>query len=139
MNSVQMKVAEQISSIAPKVEDAVVAVLTDRELERRSNALVQALDKLDTMEKAFKKLGPDQTTFDETGAKTTESFSKQRIEARNKETRNIDKLTKAINKSLESGDFNDLYNLSKQGGNNQKSSGNSGDEETASDAPQQGG
>lgn len=128
MNSVQVKVAEQITNLAPKVEDAVVAALTDRELTRRSDALVQALDKLDTMEKAFLKLGPDQITYDDKGVKTGETFSKARIDARNKDQGKINKLTGAITKALEKSDFNDLYNLAKNN-NDQKQGGRSGDEE----------
>lgn len=110
-NSVQMKVAEQISAIAPKVEDKVVGTLVDRELVKRSDALVNVMDKLDKANKDFKRLVADVKTYDEKGTVLTETFSKARIDERAKAQKQIDKMTGAINKALEKGDFGDVYNL----------------------------
>lgn len=114
MNSVTVKVAEQIAGLSPKVEGAVVDVLVTRELTRRSEALVTVMDKLTKAEKDFKKLGPDTVTFDENGQKLTETFSKARTEERKKATEQIEKMTKAINKALENADFDNVYNFANQ-------------------------
>lgn len=116
MNSVQIKVAENIANIAPKVEDQVVEVIVERELEKRATAIVKAMDILSKFEIDLKKIKPDQTSFSETGEKISESYSKAKLEEKNKLTQKIDKNTKAINKALETGDYQDVYNLNKQGG-----------------------
>lgn len=113
MNSVTIKVAEQIAEIAPKVEDKVVDVIVTRELSKRADGLVKALDVLSQLEKDVKKIGPDQKSFDETGKEISQTFSKGRLDERNKLQKRIDKTTGAINKALEKGEFGDVYNLGK--------------------------
>lgn len=111
MNSVNVAVAQQISDLGPKVQDKVVGALVDRELDRRSDALVQAIDHLAKFEKELKKLGPDQIAYNEKGEKTSETYSKARTEEREKLAKKIDKYTKAITKALENKEFGDVYNL----------------------------
>lgn len=113
-NTVTTKVAVRIANLAPDVENKVVDVLVQRELDRRSTALVTIIDRLDKAERDFRRLGADVITFDENGAKTSEAFSKARVDERKKAKEQIDKMTKAIDKALTGGDFNDLYNLANQ-------------------------
>lgn len=112
MNSVQIKVAETILSIAPKVEDKVVGVLVERELAKRSTALVQVMDKLVDLEKDLKKLDrPDQKSYDNSGKVLTETYSKGLVDNVAKAKQKVEKHTKAINKALDSNDFGDVYQL----------------------------
>lgn len=113
MSSVSIKVAEQISSLSPKVEDKVVEALVGRELNRRSEALVIVIDLLSRTEADLKKLRADQFTYDEAGNKTAESYSKVRAEERKKLSERIEKYTKSITKALEEGDFENVYTFSK--------------------------
>lgn len=131
MNSVQVKVAETIANIAPKVEDKVVDALVDRELKRRSDALVSAMDKLDKMEKELSKIKADQISFDEDGKVVSQTFSKAKKEEKDKLSQKVQKATNAINKALEKGDFGDVYNIDKAG-DNQKSDRDEGRDETDS-------
>lgn len=131
MNSVQIKVAESIANIAPKVEDQVVEVIVERELEKRATAIVKAMDTLSKFETDLRKIKPDQTSFSETGEKVSETYSKAKLEEKNKLTQKIEKNTKAINKALETGDYQDVYNLNKQGGEPSKQDTADVDGETA--------
>lgn len=115
MNSVQVKVAETIANISPKVEDKVVDVLVDREVKRRSDALVSALDKLDKMEKELLKIKADQISFDEDGKVVSQTYSKAKKEEKDKLSQKITKAVNAINKALEKGDYGDVYNIDKAG------------------------
>jgi len=115
MNTVQVKVAETIANIAPKVEDKVVDVLVERELKRRSDALVSAMDKLDKMEKELSKIKADQISFDEDGKIVSQTFSKAKKEEKDKLSQKVQKATNAINKALEKGEFGDVYNIDKAG------------------------
>jgi len=129
MNSVQVKVAEQIAEISPRVETKVVDVLVVRELDRRSNALVQVIDQLAKLEQDQRKLGPDQVTYNDKGEKATETYSKQRTEERKKLTDKITKYTNTINKALEKGDFKDVYNLANNKGGDTKPSDDQGEDQ----------
>lgn len=111
MNSVTMKVAEQITAIAPQVEDKVVTTLVTRELDRRSNAMVQVLDKLDQEEKAFRKLKPDQASYDDKGAQISTWYSKSKKEEREKLEKRINKMKAALNKALDKSEFGDVFNF----------------------------
>lgn len=111
--SVSTKVAEKLAELGGSmVEDRVVDTMLEREIEKRSNALVKVMDLLEQAEKSFKKLGPDQHTFNVDGSKATEGYSKSRIDERNKATKQVARLTGAINKALgPNKDYGDVYNL----------------------------
>lgn len=128
--SVHAKVAEQIGAINPKVEDKVVGVLVDRELTKRSDALVVVLDALAKLESDMKKLKPDMQMFGtEEGSAPVEAFSKAKHEERKKLGEKITKYTNALNKALDKGDYGDVYNLK-----NQKPGGSGDSEKTDTDA-----
>lgn len=113
MNSVQVAVAEKIALLAPAVQDQVVEALLTREKTKRADAMVQVIDKLEREEKSFVKLVADGATYDEKGNKVTSYFTKARLDERTKTQKKIDKLTGALNKALEKGDFGDVYNFAK--------------------------
>ncbi len=123
---IRTKVAQEITKSLGRVETDVVDILVERDLKKKSEALVKVIDKLSEEEKEMRKLGPDNQQFDADGKKTGESFSKKRIEERNKTKGKITKLTNAINKALgEKGDFSDVYNLAS---GKDSASSSSGDE-----------
>jgi hypothetical protein len=90
-----------------------VDVLVERELDKRSNALVSVMDLLNKAESELKKLKPDQNGFDDSGKVVSSSYSKEKLDERNKIVARIGKLEKAINKALDpnSPDYSDCYNL----------------------------
>lgn len=120
MNSVQTAVAEKIATLGPSVEEKVVDALVGRELNRRSEALVGAMDKLSKLEGDLKKIKPDQISYDEDGKEVSKTYSKAKTEEKDKLNKKIGKFTAAITKALEKDDFNDVYNIDKQTGDNQK-------------------
>ena len=131
MSSLQMKLAEKISELSPLVENDVIESLVNRELTKRSNAIVLVMDKLSKLEGDLKKVRPD-NTFDADGNKVSEYFTKAKIDEKNKLNQNIEKHTKAINKALEKADFGDVYNLSSgKSGDDQKPGGSPAEEATA--------
>lgn len=112
-NSVQTKVAEQLATLSPKVEDSVVGVIVDRELQKRSNAFVGVLDKYTNLESDLRKIDkPDQSHFDAEGNKVSEFYSKKRLDEVGAVKKKLAKHAGAMTKALEKGDFSDVYNIS---------------------------
>lgn len=112
MNSVTMLVAEQIKGLYPRVEDALVKIMVERELKKRVEALVIVLDKLAVLEKDFLKIRPDQVAVDETGKEVSVTYSKKKFEERKKANEQINKVRGAIEKALIKADYQDVYKLS---------------------------
>lgn len=110
MQTIQNKIAEQISTLAPAVEDEVVKALVNRQLNKRSTAVVSAVDLLERLEIDLRKINPEKT-YDKDGNVVSEYYTKQKLEERNKLLQKIEKLNKALNKALEKSDYGDLYNL----------------------------
>lgn len=110
MNSVQIKVAEQVASLGPAIEDKVVDVMVSRERDKRSEALVRVLDLHAQAEKDLKKVKPDLSYMNDKG-ETTQMFSKPQIETLNKAKKRVENIASAINKALEKKDFGNVYNL----------------------------
>jgi len=120
--SVQQKIAAQITELAPSVEETVINTLVERELTKRSEAVVQCMDMLGKLEGDLKKIKPDQVSFDTDGKIISESFSKNKFEEKKKLIERIGKYTNAITKAIEKADFNDVYNLKNQGASGGKDS-----------------
>lgn len=118
------KIAEQITSLAPQVEADVVDALVQRELNKRSEAVVIVMDQLSKLELDLRKIKPDQT-FDGEGKVVSETYTKAKFEELKKLREKITKFSSAITKALEKADFTDVYNIK-----NQKSGGSPSSEET---------
>lgn len=110
-NTITEAVVAQITGLSPRVEASVVDVLVQRELTRRSEAIVQCFDKVDKLVKELRKVRPDQVVFDETGKQVAALYSKPILEARTKLEQQIEKIEKAIQKALDKQDFSDVYSL----------------------------
>jgi hypothetical protein len=135
-NSVQLTIAEQISKIGPAVQGKIVDIMVERELDKRSTAFVQVMDKLSKLEKDMKKIRPDMVFYNGEGKVASENFSKAKIDERGKLTQQIEKLTKALNKALEQEDFGDVYQLATSNDSKPDKSGDS--EETAGSTDRKG-
>lgn len=113
-NSVTTKVAEQIAALSPSVETAVVETLVQREIDKRSEALVKCIDAHSKLRSDLNKIKADQVTYNLDGSKAAEVFSKAKVEEHNKLKAKVAKYEKAINKALTEGtkeSFADVYNL----------------------------
>lgn len=116
MSELRAVIAEQILKCAPHVEERIVTALVEREVVKRSDAIVKCLDKLSKAENDQRKIKPDIIAYDVTGGKVSENWSKDRLEELNKSKVKIDKLTRAIDKALDKKpDFSDVYNLASSG------------------------
>ena len=115
MATVTESVAEKLAQAGPTVREKVLNALTEKEITRRSNAIIQALGKLDDLEVQLKKVKPDQTSFDESGNKLSETYSQKRLEERTKLSKNIKRYQDAINTALEHNKFEPLESLQREG------------------------
>lgn len=111
MSDIRQKITQTLADIAPSVEAAVVDAMVDREIDKRSSAIVQVMDKLQRAENDLRKIKPDLVSFDENRAPVSATWSKARLDERDKQVKFIEKLTNALNKALDKGDFGDVYNL----------------------------
>ena len=105
------QVATQIGSIGPVVEDKVIGVLVQREVEKRSNALVAGFDVLDKLEKEGRRIKPDVVAYDEQGAVTSSQWSKTKLEERNNHNKKLAKVRSALERALTAGDYSKLYEV----------------------------
>lgn len=92
-------------AVLKRVKDAFV----ERELVKRTDALVKAFDKLTAAKSDLKKIKPDNVLYDEDGNVTQESYSKAKLDERGKAKKQVAKLEEAINAAL-AGDFSKVYN-----------------------------
>jgi len=112
MSTITEKIHGRLAKISNDVEEAVLAAVAKREIEKRSSAIVRCFDLLMREEKEYKKINrPDVVHYDGDGKVSHESYSKERVEARKKSQQMQEKLNKAIDKAMSSEDFSDVYNL----------------------------
>lgn len=112
-------VAEKLASAGPSVKEKVLTNLFDKELDRRTAAVMKIVDKLDAFEKDLKKKEKgDIETFDAKGKALPAVFSKQRNEELKKLRENITKHEKALELAFDKSDFSKVLELA--GGGNEK-------------------
>jgi DNA-binding transcriptional regulator GbsR (MarR family) len=114
MPSVKESVTEQLGNIGPSVREKVVTLLVDAEVEKRTNAVVAVVRKLDEANAALKKINrADNETFNEDGSVATATFTKTRLDDIKKNKEIIAKLEKALDEAFEKSDFQKVFDLSK--------------------------
>jgi len=101
----------ELSAACPRVADQVKAAIVTSEINKRSEAIIKGLDKLDSLQRADKKIKPDMVQYDTAGTVISENWSKAKLDEKNKSQATIRKLTSAINKALGNGDFGDLTGI----------------------------
>lgn len=106
-------VAEKLSNISPTVNEKVIDFMVNKEIEKRSDAIVKGIEKLNGLQNDMKKHKPDQIFFDEEGNQTRAEWTKPKLEEKNKLTAQIDKMQKALDSAIGTGDMSKLYDLLK--------------------------
>lgn len=101
------------------VTDRVVEAFSERELKRRTDLIVQGMDLLVSVAKAFTEINKtDQEYFTATEGKDTsvKTYSKKRIEEINKAKKTRDNVAKAVDKAITTANFEDLEKVLKNKG-----------------------
>lgn len=112
--SVRTVVSERIAKSGPEVAEKVIEHLATREVNRRTDAVLKGFDKLEELEKEFRKLRPDVVSYDEAGKVANSTWSAEQLKKRNELKQKIEKLTNTIDRALVKEDYSDLYNLINQ-------------------------
>lgn len=116
MVDISQKVAEQLANAAATVTDGVVAVLVEREVNKRVEAVATGVTQLDALIREGRRFDKaDVKVMDADGNLTSEGYSPGLIEQRKKHGEKVAKLEKAIEKAL-NGDLQDLNQLVNQSG-----------------------
>lgn len=116
--SINVAVAEKIASLgSPKVVDMVVEKLVNAEVAKRAEALAAAVKLAeDTLREVKKAEKPDQVAIGANGDKI-ETYSVKAYEAKKKLAEKMAKIDKVVNSATDGGNWGELYNLVKGGGN----------------------
>lgn len=130
--SVQEKIAEQIAALSPRVEDQVVEAMVERELKKRSDAIVQGMDMLSKLEADLRKLKPDQETYGPDNKLIAATYSKAKMNERKKLEERTAKAKRVLGKAIDNADFSDLYKFAS--GQDKDKSRDGDSDETADDA-----
>ena len=109
--NINEKVAEKLASAGPTVVDAVVEHLAKKEIDRRTKAVLDGLDKLQKLEKDIKKMKPDMVGLDEKGVQVSANWSKAKFDEKAKLEKSAGKLREALDAALDKADYGKLFNL----------------------------
>lgn len=83
-------------------------VLVEREISKRSEALVKGFDKLSELKSKLNKIKPDSVLYDEDGNKAQEFFTQEKSNELKKAREAIKNMEEALNAAI-SGNFDRLY------------------------------
>lgn len=89
-----------------EITKRVVDALAEKQIAERVMQLTKALAVRDEMSRKLDKIHPDLVSFDVKGGKTSEGYSKAKLEELNKTREELNKLDKAIAKAVDYADYN---------------------------------
>lgn len=113
-NTIMDKVSDSLSNVSEDVNKRVVDVLVERDKEKRVNAIVAGLNKIDELtKKSFSLNKGDQVSYNEDGTVASATFSKERLVEKNKNKEILEKWTSAVDKAISKGDMSKLYDMVK--------------------------
>jgi len=112
---IRQTIKEQISASTPTVIGRVIDKLVDEEITKRSNCLIDALNKKDQLKADFDKIKPDQESYNDAGEVASTSWSKAKIAEKNKARKELDEFTAILDKALLDGDFEKLLQKMSKG------------------------
>jgi hypothetical protein len=114
IKSIKETVAENlISSLSAQtglVRQKVVEHYSSIAIEKRANAVIKTMDKIDELGIQVKKIKPDRVVYDESGVEVSSGFSKEKIDERKKLLEQIEKLKKALDKAALD-NYDDVFNV----------------------------
>lgn len=115
--SIAQAIADQIAKCAPATSERVINAMVEREVTKRSDAIVKVLDKLSKAKAESYKIKPDIVSYDEEGKPAVQNWSKDQLEKRKKNAEQILKMERAIDKATDDKkpDMSDVYNLANSG------------------------
>jgi len=112
--TIREAVAASLKNLGTRTRESVVEHFAAERAQKQATALIKGLDKLTALERDLNKINrPDVVNYDGNGDALPGVFSKERIEERKKLNEQIEKLTNAINKADDLGDFDKLFELTK--------------------------
>jgi len=104
------EVKDAIKKSDSDVANKVKAHFVEKEVASRVDLIVDALDKLRTMDKDLNKIKADQVAYDEDGKEVSATWTKPKLKERNDQKAKIRKLSDAVEEALANGDFEKLKN-----------------------------
>lgn len=111
---IKIQVAERLIGSSKSVKDKVLEVLTNKELERRTEACLKIIEKIEELDKQYKKESkPDIETYNEDGTVDKTSFSKEKVDSLRKLREQRVRFDDALKKALEQNDFSKALELTK--------------------------
>jgi len=111
------RVEQSIAGSAPVIVNKVIAKFVDEEIDRRAGLVVQGITRLRQLETDFAKTNkPDQVFYDAAGVETQSTYTKGKLDAINKAKKEVTKLSEALDKAINSGDYKGLEETLKKGG-----------------------
>ena len=108
--SIRDAVAAKIAASNDTVHDRIIDILTTKEVERRVDGILKALEERDKLDKELRKIKPDVQTFNEDGSVKDSAYSKGKLDERKKVTERLSKVETAINEAL-AGNYKKIFEL----------------------------
>jgi hypothetical protein len=109
--SIGIKVAETIAAAGPAILSKVVEKLATVEIEKRADALLNAVNSAVSTQRELFKVKPDVVAYNEKGEEVTANYTKPKLEEKKKLEEKLAKIEAAVTKAVEKGDFSGVLSL----------------------------
>lgn len=106
---IRTAVAQKLEEVGGQsVRDAVISKLVNDEIESRTAAVLDGMNRLSKLKSEQKKIKPDQKSLDSEGKVVAETYSAGKFDELKKNREQVEKLEKALQLALEQNDYSKL-------------------------------
>lgn len=109
--SIGVQVAAQISSAGPTILGKVIEKLAQVEIEKRAEALLNAVNSAVATQRELYKVKPDIVALDGNGKEVTSNWSKAKYDEKKKLEEKLAKIEAAVTKAVKENDFSGVLSL----------------------------
>lgn len=113
VGTIRETISKKIKESNPEVLSGVIDTLVKEEVEKRKEMVRKGIEKYEELDKAFKKMKPDNVILDGEGKEIQSGWSKDGLEKYNKAKKELETLNSAIENALTQTNYEPLSKLLK--------------------------
>jgi len=111
--SIKETISKKIKEANPEVLTGLIDTLVQEEVSKRKDMVKKGIEKYEELENAFKKMKPDNVTYNQDGTEANKLWSKDALDKYNKANKEIESLNNALNSAINEANYEPLSKIVK--------------------------
>ena len=111
--SIKETISKKIKEANPEVLIGLIDTLVQEEVSKRKDMVKKGIEKYEELESSYKKMKPDNVTYNQDGSEASKLWSKDALDKFNKAGKEIESLNNALNSAINEANYVPLSKIVK--------------------------